>query len=154
MRGCLICPLQHCSYNTHRQGTPQAPTFCTKATSFFCSRPGFYWFHLLLLRSCSWGNQQVYSYPPSLSMLTIILQIFTIFFQLSLLQAEFQLIPWPLCSSSSVPCLNLRLFQVFCIFWDEWQERSTENWRCGITIDWYSIIIMLWFVFYFLPNTS
>lgn len=47
-------------------------------------------------------------------------------------------------------CLSLRLFQFFCIFWDEWQERTTENLRCGITTDLYSFLI----IFYFLPNTS
>lgn len=91
--------------------------------------------------------------------LIIILQIFTIFFQLSLLQAELQLIPLTLVQQlfhtfDYSPCLSLRVFQVFCIFWDERQERTTENWRCGIAIDLYSILMMLWFVFYFLPNTS
>lgn len=152
MRGCLICPLESCSYNTHWQGTPQAAICCTKATSFFCSKPGFYYFHLQLRKPAS-------LFLPSLPVLIIILQIFTIFFHLSLLQAEFQLIPLTLVQQlfptfNYFPCLNLRLFQVFCTFWDEWQERTTGNWRCGITIDLYSIIIMLWFVFYFLPNTS
>lgn len=51
-------------------------------------------------------------------------------------------------------CFSLRLFQFFCIIWDDWQERTAENSRCGITIDLCSFIIMFWFVFYFLPNTS
>lgn len=98
MRGCLICPLQSCSYNTHWQGTPQAAICCTKATSFFCSKPGFYYFHLLLLHSCSWGNQQVCSYPPcpcwSLS------YRFLPFFYLFFLQAEFQLTPPDPCAAA------------------------------------------------------
>lgn len=95
----------------------------------------------------------------TLTVLIIILQIFTILFQLPFLQAELELIPLTLVQQlfhtfDYSPCLNLRLFQVFLIFWNEWQERTTDNWRCGIAIDLYSILIMLWFVFYFLPNTS
>lgn len=158
MRGCLICPLQSCSYNTHWQGTPQAAICCTKATSFFCSKPGFYYFHLLLLYSCSWGNQQVCSYPPcpcwSLSYRFLPFFFISPFSRLSSSSSPLTLVQQLFPTFDYFPCLSLRLFQAFCIFWDEWQERTAENWRCGITIDLYSTVIMLWFVFYFLPNTS
>lgn len=154
MRGCLICSLQSCSYNTHWQGTPQAAICCTKATSFFPSKPGFYYFHLLLLHSCSWGDHRSIlihpdHYPTDL------------FHFLSAVPSPGwapdyspALVQQPFHTFDYSPCLNLRLFQVFCILWDERQERTTENWRCGITTDLCSTIIMLWFVFYFLPNTS
>lgn len=57
----------------HSRVVPTTPTgkelprllfVAQKPPPFFCSKPGLFSFHLLLLCSCSWGNQQVYSYPP------------------------------------------------------------------------------------------
>lgn len=120
----------------------------------FGSKPGFSQLLLFLLHSCSW-EKSVSLFLSTLPMLLNILQIFTTFFQLFLLWViSLTLVQRLFHTFDYSHCFSLRLFQFFCIIWDDWQERTAENSRCGITIDLCSFIIMFWFVFYFLPNIS